>query len=314
MSHVCLVRQRPGIGDVVCLSPVIRAIRRKHPKNKLIVVTDQNYASGALTRAFEMIPEVDKVITKSPLEWTTASNRFRGEPSPFEPDPPAEVKRAKAVYDANGAFIIYESKFKGFHLPEFGITDFWLHCFGLRGDGKGPKIVPNQKAREEAAEWLGKPEKPMVGIVLRSGHPARDYDYQRLAANFADHVYTKGYTPITIDPAHTVETRGRSLVGKPVDVVAAVIEKMAVVLTPDTGLMHIAEALGVPTISMWGVVSPELRAKGYKTIAVPEKPYPNCGHCVTCRYPNQRYSCMNSLTIRDLTNAFDKWETKVASL
>jgi ADP-heptose:LPS heptosyltransferase len=300
-----LVRQRPAIGDAVMLSPTIKALAARH-NSKVDIVTDPTYAAGGLVSIFNMIPEVNKVIPIEPAEWTTWSNaqvdpRYaaytEGVPFPL---------RNRPLYDANGAFISYEREHRG--NPPLGIAEFWFKYFGFGGEMPPMSLEPSASDRADAKTWAATlPQgKVRVGIVLRAGDPVRDWDRHELALTFADFLHTSGHTVVTIDPIKSLGNYP-AIVGKPLNAVVARVETLDVVITPDTGMLHIAEALKVPTIAIWGIMPPALRVKGYNTTLTP-----HLGCCTPqdtyCRcWKFQRYSCLQRLRLTHLVNTFEQW-------
>lgn len=300
MTQIVLIRQRPSIGDCLLLAPLIQAVRERHPDPCVTVVTDSSYMSGALTTVFEHIPGVDKVQDLSPFEWTTQGNKLIDRKYMPVPDtPPLFISKADVVLDANSAFMEYERKHKG--NPPLGIAEFWLQHFNLKSNTIGPSYETTDNEKKAAKNWeeaVNPSQKSMVGIVLRSGSPCRDWDYSK-APMLARNLYTMGLKPISIDPILITETdQTVNLVGRKISFVAAAIERMRLLITPDTGLLHLAEALNVPTVALWGIMRPELRVKGYSTVVVPERSLGQCTdrYCPSCTWPFQRWSCTRSIT------------------
>lgn len=81
---------------------------------------------------------------------------------------------------------------------------------------------------------------------------------------------------------------------------AAIMEQCALVITPDTGLMHIAAALGLPIISIWGNTVPELGmtplGTDFKTVQVNGLWCRPCSKLGFQRCPLGHFKCMNNLS------------------
>jgi len=302
-----LIRQRPSIGDCLLLSPLIGQL--KH----VTVITDAQYLNGALPLIFQGIPGVDRVECIDSLEWTTPPNQqidpllFGAATSPL----PYTVKTANLVLDCNAAFIQFEREHAG--LPPYGIAKFWLKHHNLYDPNANllPKYNISEKKREEVAQWLWEKnpdKKPMVGIVLRAGAWPRDWNYNCLASKIADWLYTRGYMPVGIDPIKPlVNSYGISCVGKQIDFVAALLEQCTAILTPDTGILHLAQAVNIPQVALWGIIPPALRVEGYDCIVVPKK---SLGYCQTpdelatcqCPWKFQQWSCLRRITLSMIIN------------
>lgn len=305
MKTIVLIRQRPSIGDALLLAPLINQIKQKFPNHTLTVITDAQYMGGALPTIFRGIPGVDRVECIDSSDWTTRENTMidlslRGAAT----DPlPYTVQNADMVFDCNSAFIQYERVYAG-RVP-MGIAEFWLHQLGLYEAGGSllPQYTVSHEARQAMTQWLcdcNPSYKPMVGIVLRAGDPVRDWDFDNKSGAVALWLHTKGYLPVGIDCARPLNSAyGVSYIGRPLDHVAALIERCEVVLTPDTGLLHLAQAVGTPQVALWGIMPPELRVAGYNCKVVPKETLGYCKPTDTncqCSWKFQQWSCLRRIT------------------
>lgn len=308
MKKIVLIRQRPSIGDCLLLGPLIREIKKQHPKDKLTVITDSGYCGGALPRVFAHIPGIDRIETVPSVEWTTPGNRL------VDPmlncaigDVPISVRNADLVFDCNSGFMQFERDHMG-NTP-YGISEFWLKHFKFYKPGMSlsPIFHIDEDAGAAAVDQWAKENnvprnKPWVGIVLRSGASPRDWNYDQKAETVAIWLYTNGYVPISIDPINKISSPyTRACMGKPLDFVAALIKECKTVLTPDTGILHLAEAMGTSTVALWGILEPELRLKGYNTVVVPNDSLglcepENAKYCPCCSWTFQQWSCMRKIT------------------
>lgn len=303
--NIALVRQRPAIGDALLLGPLIRAVKSRYPQSTLTVVTDDEYAAGALPIIFRGLPEVDRVASVSMHAWTTDSNRDVDDNVRHAGRiAPSCVRNSDLMLDCNGAFIQYERDCSGH--PPWGIAEFWVRHHGFYKDGMDlrPTYVPSEDARLDAFNRIEKLDKPfpeMVGIVLRAGDPVRDWDYDGLSTRVAEYVYHLGFSPVGIDRDHDLlSEHACTFRDAPIDVVAALLECCRLVIAPDTGLLHLAEAVGTPTVALWGIMDPKLRVDGYNCAVVPEESLGYCrgqeeDDCPCWKF--QRYSCLRRMSI-----------------
>jgi hypothetical protein len=314
---IALIRQRPSIGDCLLLAPLIRAIKERHPNSRLTVITDSSYIGGALPRIFEGIPGVDRIECVASTEWTTEGNKV------IDPilrtangDTPHAVKKADLVYDCNSAFMEFERQYHG--KTPCGIGEFWLryHKYDTPTSNVLPVYQVSPEQEEAVSRWFEEfnipTDKKLVGMVLRSGAACRDWDYNGKCASVAMWIHSANCYPIGIDPWKGLPSPyGCSCVGKPLDFVAALLKRCDAVLTPDTGLLHLAQAVGTPTVALWGILSPELRVKGYNTLVVPNTSLGVCSdneapYCPCCRWTFQQWSCMRRITLPMITEALAK--------
>lgn len=305
-KKLVLIRQRPSIGDCLLLGPVIKEIKARHRFSHLTVITDPNYMGGGLVDVFKgMSDYVDRIEAIDSNEWTTDSNlaidpQLGGAHGPCPPT----VENADKVFDCNGAFMQYERDHGG--TPPLGITDFWLNHFELdrRNVDRLPfyKLSPTVKA--ESYNWFPmNVNRQRVGMVLRAGDPVRDWNINDRASVLADWLHTSGYEVVTFDPIlKTGSQYARACIGKQLPFVAGVMATCDLIVTPDTGLLHLAQAVGVKTLGLWGIMPPDLRVKGYDTTIIPREPRGKCQNqnCRQCNWRFQQWSCLSKLSIRDI--------------
>jgi Glycosyltransferase family 9 (heptosyltransferase) len=301
---IVIIRQRPSIGDAILLQPLIREIRAEHPEAEIQAVTDIAYASGALKDAL-WLAGIDKIWNISQFEWTTEGNKcispqFRS----VDGRVPQVIRQADKVYDCNSAFMDYERQCGG--KCDLGISEFWLQHFGYSTENSAPVLRSDPAVCAEVDEKFAGKTKPLVGIVLRSGDRVRDYDRGILPA-VCMYLHTRGCIPVGIDPIMDLpSTYGMSLVGKPIRYVAEAMRRMSLILTPDTGLLHIAQGLGIPTVSLWGILHPSLRTKGYDTLPVYTGSLCTNKNCPCCTWKFQQFSCMYSIKENHVISALDR--------
>jgi ADP-heptose:LPS heptosyltransferase len=112
--------------------------------------------------------------------------------------------------------------------------------------------------------------------------------------------------PDDIEKANEVEKASNSkvinLCGKiNLNQSASVIEQSAIVITSDTGLMHIAAAFNKPIISLWGNTVPEFGMSPYlpkPKSAIFENKDLKCRPCSKIGFnecPKKHFDCMNTL-------------------
>ena len=93
---------------------------------------------------------------------------------------------------------------------------------------------------------------------------------------------------------------------------AAIARDAEVVLTPDTGMMHIAAAFGKRIVSLWGNTVPELGMYPYLADAdskIFETKGLRCRPCSKIGYkkcPKGHFKCMNMLNADEVAAAISK--------
>lgn len=302
--RIALIRQQPSIGDCLLLSPLIRELKAAHPGAHLTVVTDPTYLGGALPKIFEGIPGVNRVDQVTGHEWRPG----------LPQEAPHSVRTADLVLDCNSAFLDHEREHGG--APPYGIAEFWLRHFNRWQEGIDMRpayiVAEDQKLAVEA--WLAShgifQTGKLVGVVMQAGAPARDWDFKGMSGQACDWLHCEGYTPISIDLTKQAQSAYCiPCVGKRIDFIGALLSYCEVVLTPDTGLLHLAEAVGTKTVALWGIMDPRLRIAGYNTVRVPPQ---SMGYCqgaeeAQCQcWKLQRWSCMRRILLSQVINGLQE--------
>lgn len=85
------------------------------------------------------------------------------------------------------------------------------------------------------------------------------------------------------------------------------ISEARLFVSPDTAPLHIAAALGVPTLGLFGPTSGERWAPlGARNTYLKGTPCPCSGHLESCAYESQNLGCINSISPERVVNAIEK--------
>jgi ADP-heptose:LPS heptosyltransferase len=90
------------------------------------------------------------------------------------------------------------------------------------------------------------------------------------------------------------------------NVSAALVKRCRVIVTPDTGLMHIAAALGTPIVSLWGNTVPAFGMYPYRARFVALENALPCRPCSKLGFaacPRQHFHCMTLTRPESVWNA-----------
>jgi len=125
-----------------------------------------------------------------------------------------------------------------------------------------PSVHPVPAARARAAEILGAGGNP-VALVPGSRHATKRWPEERFRELAASLAGTER-TAVLLGPDDEVDRTGwpgdTVFLREPLGVAAAVLARCATAVTGDTGLMHVAAAVGTPVVALFG---PTVRAFGF---------------------------------------------------
>jgi len=224
-SPLVIARRMKGIGDMVSLLSAIRTLKTLRPEAKVIVWSKQPYVQIA-----QLSPDVDEAVTV----------QREGSLIPLDDPCPCGV---------------YESQVQR---PLYARPIIFCYAMGLPWLKLKPRFDLRRCAQELYAwrEQLRNYPRPWIGVILRSAERWKDWPH---ALKFAK-LSSKRWSTFLIDARFRCkEQRVVSLNPPSVKSLVALIALLDVLVTPDTGPLHIAEALNVPTIALFGSMDASVR-------------------------------------------------------
>lgn len=144
-----------------------------------------------------------------------------------------------------------------------------LAPFGVTYDGKGPEVFVSPAARKSALERTPLPGGTLVGVVPSAQWPGKRWPLDRFRATLERLLSSTSYTFVVLGgredafcaelcaglpPSRVVNAQGKLSLAESI----AVVGECAFVIANDTGLMHVADALGKPSVLFLGPTSAEL--------------------------------------------------------
>jgi ADP-heptose:LPS heptosyltransferase len=319
MSDAVLAVRLRALGDIVLVTPALRALRNAAPGTTLEVVTERRYAD--LVAA---LPGVSRVW---PLERTAAATlalarelgrrRYRLAVDFFgNPRSALLVARAgaerRAGYILRGRDRVYDVRVPRTGRRPDGRGEYaadthvrLAEAAGGRGDGEGPRLVLEPAWREEAAGLLERagvrePQRTL-GLVAAGTWPTKTWPASHAAA-LARRLIQQGREVLLVRGPGEEAVTGtlRRLVPalkvmppSGVTGLVAALARLGAVIGTDSGPRHIAAALGVPTFAWFGPTHPDHwqppgASHGYWFSPLP------CRGCDRTRCPH--WSCMPGLS------------------
>ena len=190
---------------------------------------------------------------------------------------------------------------------------------------RGLEIFPGNENRAFAETfWKEKgiiPSDKLIGFNIGSAVETKRWAPERFA-EVADTLSARGYRTVffggTMDEDMVQEAVGR-MKTKPVIAtgqlsigqLAAAMRRCSLIITNDSGPMHVAISQRVPIVAMYGPSHPELYGPYTRlaTVVTAQPPCPGCASGMKhhCRDPKYNMRCMKELTVKQVLDACEKW-------
>ncbi|MGD9948931.1 MAG: glycosyltransferase family 9 protein [Desulfobulbus sp.] len=262
-----LIIRPGGIGDAVLLAPTLNALKRQFPKASLTVLAEKRNAD-----ILQLVPDVDLVLRYDVLREFQKVFRTRYDVI-IDTE---QYHRLSAVVSR----ILFAGKRIGFATNErarlfdapvpYSHDDYEVESFyhlltplGIRRSfsSETPFLTVPLSAREKVDTLLAPCGKDRFVVLFPGASiPERRWGedkFTQVAIGLAD----KGYAIVVVGgvedaacgEAIVQNVSGVNLAGKTtLTETAAVLERAEVLISGDSGVLHIGVGLGVPTVSLFG--------------------------------------------------------------
>jgi len=259
---------RPGgIGDAVLLAPVIRQLKVKYPNIQITVLAERRNAG-----VFALVPSVDLLYCydRSAEYWRAVRGKYDAVIDTEQWHRLSAVMARLIRSPIKIGFATNERRRMFTHSRPYSHDDYEVSSFyhlieSLTGVSEQaeptfPFLTIPATAQESAGKLLATfGDKPFVTIFPGASIPERRWGADRFRAVAAE-LAQKGYGIVvvggTVDQADAQIIAGEfglNLAGQTsLAETAAVLARSALLGRGDSGLLHIAVGLGVPTVSLFG--------------------------------------------------------------
>jgi ADP-heptose:LPS heptosyltransferase len=266
-----LIIRFSSIGDIVLTTPVIRCLRQQRPDIELHYLTKSVF-KGLL----EANPYIDKIhLLQENLEEITED--LRNEKFDIVIDLHKNLRTLRIKQALNTLSYSFSKlnaqkwllvNFKIDFMPDKSIVERYMDTIkelGVRNDGKGlDYFIPEGTTITEKdipmSHWAG-----YVACVIGGSYNTKKLPVQKWQEFINETEYpimllggpedrAEGMEIASVAPVKVYNSCGKFSLNES----ALLIERAKVVVSNDTGLMHIATAFKKPVISLWGNTSPEM--------------------------------------------------------
>jgi ADP-heptose:LPS heptosyltransferase len=247
-EKLVIVCRTGALGDLICTLPLCAEIRKRHPGKSLVVLTHKDYKS-----VVQLSRVADAVFGAKSWVWPFAL--------------PASYK-LPGIVEA-----IYNPQTTDERSPKNGaqthlIDDLAASCgLSLPSSERQPHLFSSpefikttQVANDVPAARL------LIGINCGQTWPVRMWEVakwqelvDKIHAEWDAVVLQFGFTNGPADPYEHLRGVHRLKQWMPSDQLVALIAGCRIMISTDSGPVHVAGAVGVPVVGLFGAVNPRLR-------------------------------------------------------
>ena len=272
-----------SIGDVLLTTPLLRAIRRRHPESRITVLTKAAYAP-----LIEDNPHVDEVIPIGPGQsLPQLAARIRGTgythlldlhgslrsrtlralvPGPWHGYPKYRAARALLIHGKRDRYPVRRPVAERYFTAARGLD--------VHPDGEPPEFFLGEAAIHEAAIWLEAAglgaTRPLIAVAPGAAHATKRWpvDHWRV---LVDRMVEAGMDVVVVGGADDVDIAGTVAAGRGgrsrtaaglfgLQATGAALRQAKALVSGDTGVMHMAAGVGTPVVALFG---PTVEAFGF---------------------------------------------------
>src|SRR4030095_8000345 len=297
-----LVIRFSSIGDIVLTTPVVRCLKKQLPGSEIHFLTKQSFGT-----IVENNPFIDKVHLLA-HSWETVVHELKQENYDYIIDLHHNLRTLRLKKDLgiksfpfnklNIQKWIY-TNLKWNLMPDLHIVDRYMktvESFGVKNDGEGLDYFIPEKDEVKQKDIPASHHLGYIGLVIGAAHNTKKLPVEKLKelCNKLDH-------PIILlgGKEDNYNACGKFNLNESADLV----KKAKLIITHDTGLMHIAAAFKKKIISVWGNTVPEFGMYPYYGNAqVQNSQFERTGlRCRPCskigyaKCPRGHFKCMNQI-------------------
>ena len=325
MKKLLLIRFS-SIGDIVLTTPIIRAIKQQ-TNFELHILTKQSYKG-----IYEANPHVDKVhfFSKSTNECL---GNLKIENFDFIIDLQKNIRSHKLKKKLKIPSFSFPKlniekwilvNFKINRLPKIHIVDRYFEAvstLGIKNDNQGLEYYIPAKDEIAPESIDSRLKQSYIGMVIGGQHETKILPSEKAAA-----IISKLKKPVVLLGGPDDRKRGEEIIklAPNSDIIntcgelninqsASLVNSSDVIITNDTGLMHIAAAFKKPIVSIWGNTVPDFGMYPYlpedqNKYVTSEVKGLKCRPCSKIGFkkcPKKHFSCMMDQSVNGIVDTLN---------
>jgi heptosyltransferase-2 len=254
---IAILREAGGLGDVVMTEPAVRGLREKYPRAEIVYVGLPEYE--CIVEKFSCPPDAYLPVRRQERRDRDGAVN------------PARWPYLRAVADADLVVDFFCPAFRHEreHRHETYKSRIELFCETAGVEPSTPALFLSDRNREWARGylsgkgWEGNKE-TLIALAPWSCGKRRTWPKEKWV-ELSRRLWESGLTPLSLHAFSEPLARmtGLRVSGLTLDRAAAVLSLCKMAIVNDSGILHLAEALQVQSLSLWGSTNPEVTLAQY---------------------------------------------------
>jgi heptosyltransferase-2 len=324
-----LVVRFSAIGDILLTTPLLRALRARHPGARISVLTKRQYIP--LLADNPHVDEVFGISRSTPLP--ALAGQIRGIRYTHLLDLHGSLRTRALRILAPGPWSGYSKRRlarevlirgkRNIYPDDVPVPERYFEAaaeLDVRPDGGPPEFFLSPAAEERAATWLAQAgigqQRPLIAIAPGAAHATKRWPVpqwvtlaRKVIGTGADLVILGGVDDSALAGelvarlgAHAASAAGALALQE----TGAVIKRAAALISGDTGVMHMATGVGTPVVALFG---PTVRQFGFfpyqahATVLERDLPCRPCSAQGGPVCPYEHHLCMRQITPENVFTA-----------
>jgi len=249
--HKILLIKLLSMGDVIMVTPVIEAVKKKYPRSELVFATSCQYKD-----IVDDNPYIDRLVLLRDFDRAQ-----------FDSELDYYRSMTLALLYQERWDLVYQLQLLdmpcGYWGTDHHLRDLYAEMANVRLVDEKPVIPVAESQRAKIASLLERYVKDGEKIILlhsTSGWKLKDWDRAKfpLLIEMIKRKYNSVFFQVGgPNDALICDDRVINLLGRlTLKEVAALMERSGLLICPDTGLMHMASAVGLKVVALFGPTSP----------------------------------------------------------
>lgn len=328
MLCVLLVRFS-SIGDILLTTPLVRALARRHPEAKLVYVTKR-----AMAPLVSDNPHLADIVTLEPDEPVRhLARRLRALGPTHGLDLHGSVRSAalrllvRCRWTGYRKRKVARSLLIGTKLDVYGtrvpVAERYFEAarrLDTRPDGGPPEFFLSRGATERVAQWLGArglADARLAALAPGAAHATKRWPVAHWSA-LVERLRAAGYRSVVAGGpedrglAQQLVTAGAaaSAAGEfSLQETGALLARARVVVSGDTGVMHMATGVGAPVVALFGPTVGQFGFFPYRASSIVLQRALDCRPCSatgTATCPLGHHRCLEDLAPAEVAAAVER--------